>query len=66
MNLETVYTKNLKWSPSLQATYYKFRDFCLALMEGATGKKRAFLQPSSKTLKALIVLKEEQIYKRKT
>lgn len=66
MNLETVYTKNLKWSPSFQATYYKFRDFCLALMEGAAGKKRAFLQPSSKTLKALIVLKEEQIYKRKT
>lgn len=66
MALETPYLKTLKLSQSLRLAYYWAKDFYCAFRVWFRGEKKVFLKPSSKTLKGLILLQEQQRYKRKT
>lgn len=66
MALQTSYLKPLKLSQMVRLVYYKIKEVSFVIRGWFFGHKKVFLKPSSKTLRGLMVLKEQQIYKRKS
>jgi hypothetical protein len=66
MASETSYLKPLKFSQFFRLVYYKIKAVSFFFWGSVSGQKKVFLKPSSKTLRGLMLLKDQQIYKRKS
>jgi len=66
MASEISYLKPLKLSQFFRLVYYKIKAMSFVFWGCVSGQKKVFLKPSSKTLRGLMLLKDQQIYKRKS